>query len=81
MPGTVVFMGAGASKAFGLPLTDEILLQIVEKLRPGSDGSNQLFRGATETSAEDVTSRHHGCPVLPGSHGPLPIPRDGAFRD
>ena len=41
--GTVVFLGAGASKAFGLPLTNEILPQIVARL--GGRGGPPLFRG------------------------------------
>ena len=43
--GTVVFLGAGASKAFGLPLTDQILPKIVERLRPDQPADKRLFPG------------------------------------
>lgn len=41
MSRTVVFIGAGASKALGLPLTNEILPAVLERLAGGKD----LFRG------------------------------------
>ncbi len=43
--GTVVFMGAGASAAFGLPLTDQILPRIVQRLGRNRPAGNQLFPG------------------------------------
>lgn len=43
--GTVVFMGAGASRAFGLPLTDQILPKIVRRLRSTTQAEPRLFPG------------------------------------
>ena len=44
MQETVVFLGAGASKAIGLPLTNEILPAVLTRLRNGD-----LFRVTTTT--------------------------------
>jgi len=51
--GTVVFMGAGASSAFGLPLTDKILPRIVERLRQDGQGVKQLFPGPDSARLND----------------------------
>ena len=54
--GTVVFMGAGASRAFGLPLTDQILPKIVERLRQNSSGT-PLFPGPNSAQLSDELRR------------------------
>jgi NAD-dependent SIR2 family protein deacetylase len=43
--GTVVFLGAGASKAFGLPLTGEIMPRMVGRLHLHSKSQIPLFKG------------------------------------
>jgi hypothetical protein len=45
MKKTVVFLGAGASKALGLPLTNEILPQVMERLVASSSEDDRLFGG------------------------------------
>ena len=49
---SVIFLGAGASKALGLPLTNEIVPQLLERLPTGgvseSSGGEPLFRGDVE---------------------------------
>jgi NAD-dependent SIR2 family protein deacetylase len=45
--GTVVFVGAGASAAFGLPVTSQILPRIVKRLRR-KEGAHQLFPGPNQ---------------------------------
>src|SRR4051794_12270508 len=42
---TVVFLGAGASKALGLPLTNEILPSLLGRLAIHSPDHGELFRG------------------------------------
>jgi hypothetical protein len=50
--GTVVFMGARTSGAFGLPLTHEILPRIVQRLRRNGQGGQQLFPGRGQCKAQ-----------------------------
>jgi NAD-dependent SIR2 family protein deacetylase len=47
--GTVVFIGAGASAAFGLPVTNQILRRIVGRLRRGLTGAHPLFPGPKQS--------------------------------
>ena len=51
--GTVVFMGAGASRTFGLPLTDQILPRILQRLRQNGAGGKQLFPGRDSARLND----------------------------
>jgi hypothetical protein len=46
-------MGAGASRAFGLPLTDQILPRIVQRLRQNGSGGKQLFPGRDSARLND----------------------------
>src|SRR5215471_8635700 len=55
---TVIFLGAGASKAVGLPLTNEILPRVLERLRDRS-----LFRDDADN--RDRLERCLGA-ILPG---------------
>jgi len=48
----VIFLGAGASKAVGLPLTKDILVEIVEKLESRSKRGKGLFRGSDRFKPE-----------------------------
>jgi NAD-dependent SIR2 family protein deacetylase len=47
--GTVVFLGAGASKAIGLPLTNEILPKALERMGPSPPNGLPLFKGSDTT--------------------------------
>lgn len=55
---STVFLGAGASKAFGLPLTKEIFPLLIQKLE-----NNTLFRGNMK---EIELLRHFLNSLLPG---------------
>ena len=72
MTRTVVFLGAGASKALGLPLTNEVLWQLLERLQTPSLDGRLLF-------GDDADARMHfgRClnAVLPG------LPKPGASPD
>jgi hypothetical protein len=46
MSRTVVFLGAGASKALGLPLTNEIFPALLQRLKHDSADVAELFRGS-----------------------------------
>ena len=61
----VIFLGAGASKAVGLPLTKDILVEIVDRLESRSKGGNGLFRGSDRFKSEaDEAALRQGLQTL-----------------
>lgn len=52
MSKTVVFLGAGASKALGLPLTGEILPQLLSRLSTETSRDSPLFGGDKDDQSE-----------------------------
>ena len=52
MTKTVVFLGAGASKAFGLPLTGEILPRLLTRLMSKTSPDQPLFGGDNVDQSE-----------------------------
>ena len=47
MSRTVIFLGAGASKALGLPITREIFPMLLDRLMSQPPGDKPLFGGDT----------------------------------
>jgi hypothetical protein len=68
MSRTVVFLGAGASKALGLPLTNEILPALLERLKAQAPDGRELF-GGSQQAAEHLTRCLEA--ILPGLRGLL----------
>lgn len=69
MSGTALFLGAGASKAFGLPITSELFPLILQKLSEGS-----LFQGKNEAEdklQEYIKTLYPGLDSLPAKEYPL----------
>ncbi len=66
MPETVVFLGAGASKPLGLPMTAEIFPKMLQRLLGKDPEGKRLFNGDTEDSGRLLACLHALLPGLAG---------------
>jgi hypothetical protein len=66
MSRTVIFLGAGASKALGLPITREIFPMLLDRLMSQPPGDKPLFGGDT---ADQKCLKRCLDGILPGLNG------------